>query len=233
MNKLKNTKDLEVEKGMTLIALVVTIVVMLILAGMTIVYTMSGNTGLFKRTKNATDTQEIANQEEQLQIYKQEVLYDGAGYATVDDYLNYICPPNGKPEDKRVNVTNIETIDDQNKYFTVDDTNVYSITELDGDLFLKYQGAPTDVTPNITSVDYAASSNKIAVQPQGTRLISTNTNYKYYIKSDKNGTYKLDAETGENIYVFKNLTAKTTYYVKVEVTTNKGTSSIEVELKTE
>ena len=56
-------------KGITLLALVVTIIVMLILAGITLNLTI-GNNGIFKRAENARDTWEIAQSKEQSEMDK-------------------------------------------------------------------------------------------------------------------------------------------------------------------
>ena len=70
MNKLKKQ-----EKGITLIALVVTIIVLLILAGVAISLTI-GNNGLFTRAENAANTWRKAEANEQTEMKNFEGLYD-------------------------------------------------------------------------------------------------------------------------------------------------------------
>ena len=218
------------EKGITLIALVVTIIIMLVLASITIGMAAFGNNPMFAHAKNAKAVQDQVNVLEQLEIYKQEVSVDCQGYCKISDFLTYICPSRGE---KKVNITSKQDIDEHNTYFTIDNKYVYSVTELDGELYLTYQGEPGEKGPVLESVDYAASASKIAVQPKGKRLITGNTKYKYYITSDKNAGYgSAKKETSENVYVFTSLTANKTYYIKIEVTTPDGTSAIETELKT-
>ena len=60
MNKIKSTK------GITLVALVVTIIILLILAGVTIA-TLTGNNGLLNKAKDAKIATEIADIKEQIQ----------------------------------------------------------------------------------------------------------------------------------------------------------------------
>ncbi len=64
--QLKNKKKVQSlkEKGITLIALVVTIIILLILAGVTLNMAMSGN-GLFSRARNAADKYKKAQEDEQ------------------------------------------------------------------------------------------------------------------------------------------------------------------------
>ena len=68
------------ENGITLIALVVTIIVLLILAGIAISLTI-GNNGLFVRAQNAANTWRKAEVNEQAEMENFEELYDN----TVND----------------------------------------------------------------------------------------------------------------------------------------------------
>ena len=61
------------ERGITLVALVITIIVLLILAGISIA-TLSGENGLFKRATDARNTSQNASKNEN---------------AALDTYLNY------------------------------------------------------------------------------------------------------------------------------------------------
>ncbi len=58
------------DKGITLVALVITVVVLLILAGITIFYVM-GDNGIFQKAKDAKEQTEVAIRKEQedLEIY--------------------------------------------------------------------------------------------------------------------------------------------------------------------
>ena len=58
--KKKNTRK---EQGITLIALVITIIILLILAGITI-SAITGDNGIIRNTKNAKEETEIANEKE-------------------------------------------------------------------------------------------------------------------------------------------------------------------------
>lgn len=61
------------QKGITLVALVITVVVMLILAGVAIAAVVDGN-GLFDRTKNAANRYEVSAEQEN-QLLKQLMNY--------------------------------------------------------------------------------------------------------------------------------------------------------------
>ena len=75
-------------RGITLIALVVTIIVLLILAGVAISLTV-GNNGLFRRAENAANTWQMAEQNEQSEM-------EQAG-EFIDDYANNITRVDGVP----------------------------------------------------------------------------------------------------------------------------------------
>ena len=77
-------KKLNKQKGITLIALVITIIVMLILVAVTI--SMAINGGLFEKAGKATgDTKNAMNAEQA--IANGQITIDGKTYASIDDYL--------------------------------------------------------------------------------------------------------------------------------------------------
>ena len=84
---MKNKKDLNLKRikknirGITLIALVVTIIIVLILAGVALSLTV-GDNGLFRRAQNAADTWQMAERNEQSEM-------EQAG-DFIDDYANNI-----------------------------------------------------------------------------------------------------------------------------------------------
>ena len=81
---MRATKEMNTNKGITLIALVITIIVMLILVGVTI--SMAVNGGLFDYAGKAVgDTNNAIKAEQELSNGKIQV--DGKWYASIDDYL--------------------------------------------------------------------------------------------------------------------------------------------------
>ena len=72
------------EKGITLIALVITIIVLLLLAGVAIA-TLSGENGLFARAKQAKQTQTESEMKEKLNLSIQELQVEKLTEATLDD----------------------------------------------------------------------------------------------------------------------------------------------------
>ena len=81
---MKETKEIRTNKGITLIALVITIIVMLILVGVTI--SMAVNGGLFDYAGKATgETKNALNAEQGLA--KGGIEVDGTWYNSIDEYL--------------------------------------------------------------------------------------------------------------------------------------------------
>ena len=76
-------------KGITLIALVVTIIVLLILAGVALSLTV-GENGLFRRAQNAADTWQMAEEKEQ-QILNQyeQMINTNINERTLVTLINY------------------------------------------------------------------------------------------------------------------------------------------------
>ena len=131
----------EKNKGITLIALIITIIVMLILVGVTI--SMAVNGGLFGYAgKAAKDTEEAKKKEEELAGGKIEI--DGLVYNSIDEYLNggfritsEIREENGeKYIDLTFSVVGVETgieyvfkLIDNNYYPDRDEDGLYEIAE--------------------------------------------------------------------------------------------------------
>ena len=93
--KLNNLRDKNLNKqtrrisGITLIALVVTIVVLLILAGITISLVFSEN-GIISKSKNAKEQTEISQVREQLELAKGPEYIEGKGKYNPDSYFERI-----------------------------------------------------------------------------------------------------------------------------------------------
>ena len=78
-------KKLNKQNGITLIALIITIIVMLILVAVTI--SMAINGGLFEKAGKATkDTKDAMNEEQALA--NGQIIIDGKTYASIDEYFN-------------------------------------------------------------------------------------------------------------------------------------------------
>ena len=113
-------KKLKKEKGITLVALVVTIVVLLILAGITIMYTM-GENSIFNKASEAKNKTEIAKWQERLEVAKGPVIIDGLGTFNPDKYFEYL--------------QNQEIIEDKDTDVTENEDGTYDVTTKPGYIF--------------------------------------------------------------------------------------------------
>ena len=90
------------ERGITLIALVVTIVVLLILAGITISLVFGSN-GVIQKAQDSKEQTEIGEMREKLEMAKVPVYADGNGSYKVQDYWDRI-ESEGLIADKTVDI---------------------------------------------------------------------------------------------------------------------------------
>ena len=81
---IKNTNETISNKAITLIALIITIIVLLILAGVTLNMVM-GENGIFGKANNAKNKTEVAQYEEELRICVLELQADAAANGTTFD----------------------------------------------------------------------------------------------------------------------------------------------------
>ena len=88
-NKKLNSQATRKTRGITLIALVVTIVVLLILAGITISLVFGSN-GVIKKAQEANENTKIAQVREQLELAKGPEYIEGNGKYNPDSYFERI-----------------------------------------------------------------------------------------------------------------------------------------------
>ena len=86
MKKLQNNR----QSGITLIALVITIIVLIILAGVAINLTL-GQNGLLNRTKEAREKYEIASAKEYIELKIDECIIEKGGDASLQDIIDYLA----------------------------------------------------------------------------------------------------------------------------------------------
>ena len=75
------------ERGITLIALIITIIVLLILAGVALA-TLTGDSGILSNADKAKEETLLANSRDQVQLAVQEALIKGNGTVTKENLVN-------------------------------------------------------------------------------------------------------------------------------------------------
>lgn len=116
MNKLRNNK------GITLIALIVSIIVLIILSGVA-VNTFLGDQGIVTKARNAAEAQRIAAITERMKIIGISRSAEDLKWEwTLDEYIDNLQGQEG------INITGIEKEDGNNKaYLTIDGKYEYLV----------------------------------------------------------------------------------------------------------
>ena len=138
------------ERGITLIALVVTIIILLILAGVTLNIALSDN-GLFGKAKKAAEEYEQAQSEEEdlinqfaTQMYSEYVGAEVAGYTLTQKEVSIQGATSGvgddNIDDKENKIAGVET--DGSQKFTTDTEMKWRVWDYDGNT-LRIIGDPT------------------------------------------------------------------------------------------
>ena len=200
-------------KGITLIALVVTIVVLLILAGITISLVFGSN-GVIQKAKDSKEQTEIGEMREKLEMAKVPVYADGNGSYKVQDYWNRI-ESEGLIADKTVDI-----IDNGD--------GTYEVTTTPGYVFEITVEPNKEIAENIIIGECIGKGENLSI---GIRVVKKTTNsieievvraegasnFKYSIKK-QGEEYGAAEEKIETRHVFSVLTQGGIYTIKVEAT---------------
>ena len=162
---MKNIKIKE-NKGITLISLVVTIILMIILAGISIVV-LFGERGIITRAKEQKVIQTKAEILDQLELEKTSVLnYDASLYTDLSTYLDHI---NGKVLGA-YKVTEIIEKEYENGVLVnakivVDGKYIYTAAQIENNVVINAEGYIEELDPQIDSfVVTNKTTNKIEVE---------------------------------------------------------------------
>ena len=153
---------LERKRGITLIALVITIITILILAGVSI-NSIIGKNGIVERAQTTGKIQTVASIKEALELEKGDLLVNSKT-VNLNNYLDQIS--NG---DKKYEISSKEIIDDKNAEIIVDDKYKFALKDTEeGDVEVTYQGvaASSDLSISAKSGTY--------VYPNGGTFTVTN-----------------------------------------------------------
>ena len=121
-------------RGITLIALVITIVIIMILAGVTINLVV-GNNNLFDKAKSTQKIQTVAGIKEALELEKVDIQVEGKK-VDLDTYLEQIST--GK---KNYNLSSKEKVDEKNAEIIVNDEYKFLVKDKEnGDVEIIYDG---------------------------------------------------------------------------------------------
>ena len=205
------------ERGITLIALVITIIVLIILAGVGINAIM-GEDGLISRAKRVKEEQKIAEITDKLELEKATLYVNEQGPITVGTYLEHI-KSKGIIEQE-----DIETISEVSSNITVEGKYIFLVEKEDNEnIKIEYLGAVGNITPKIKTLELTNTTNSIGARI--TAKYAENATYKYYIKAEETGEYEEIASINNSEYTFEGLNQNVKYYVKVEVINPQGSKA--------
>ena len=201
------------ESAITLIALVVTIVVLLILAGITISLVFGSN-GVIQKAQDSKEQTEIGEMREKLEMAKVPVYADGNGSYKVQDYWDRI-ESEGLIADKTVDI-----IDNGD--------GTYEVTTTPGYVFEITVEPNKEIAENIIIGECIGKGENLSI---GIRVVKKTTNsieievvraegasnFKYSIKK-QGEEYGVAEEKSETRHVFSGLTQGGIYTIKVEAT---------------
>ena len=119
-------------KGITIISLAVTVIILIILAGISI-NTIIGEDGVVESAKEQKILQTKTIILEELELAKGYIAREGKGYTDLEKYIDYI-------NEKGLNnykVTEIVNIDETNAKIIIDGQYVYILTQIGNDVIIK------------------------------------------------------------------------------------------------
>lgn len=225
----KKRNIIKKENGITLISLVVTIIILIVLAGIAINITV-GDNGIFTKAKEAKKQQEIVQITEKLELEKANLkLENYENRLTVESYLEWL------QKKGIINEENIkETGNDISKIIEIDEKYLYLIKQSDnGNIDVEYIAETGEILPQKGKIDIVSiTTNSIKIKVRSSSI--KNLEYKYYIKNESNDEkYELKETNNSNEYQYTNLLQNNKYSVMVEIQSQYIKETLEKAVETD
>ena len=222
----KCRKSYSVDEGITLIALVVTIVVLLILSGITI-RLVFGSNGVINKAQDANENTQIAKVREQLELAKGPEYIEGNGKYNPDSYFERI------QAEGIIGNKDTDVIDNGDGTYEVTTTPgyIFKITLVPSkdnveDIQIEHIGKVDG--PRIRNLTVSKTTNSITVEVETAN--AEGATYTYYYKKDGEVDWKKAEEIKEKTYTFSGLESNVIYNIKVRV--EKDGKAVEKEVST-
>ena len=208
----------EKNRGITLVAMVITIVILLILAGISI--SNLTNTGLLSKTKEAKLEAKRSQVIEwlNLKLMEEQATTENK---TEQQIIEATKENVEKSKEDLKKIGKVNSIEDVKTEEDGEKASPYFYVTLDNDVYkvenssVKYVGEQGKFPPVIKNLKLTNTTNSVTVEVTTSR--NNNGKYAYYIKGEKDKDYKLGKETKESTYKFEGLEQGIKYSVKVVV----------------
>ncbi len=231
----RNLSSIRRTKGITLIALVITIIVLLILAGVTIA-ALAGDNGILSRATDAREQTDIAEEKEKVALAAQAALIDNNGREILQQNLEKELE-NGFGKNK-YSVEEGENAGEQGYIVTITDTGRRYFVSKNGNV---EQMIPAPIVTHTINPDtQVAEGEKITItinataiegeitkitKPDGTSVEKTTTTtyeveengeYKFIVEQSNGGktTYIVEITNGKYVEKFSDIYNSTQQYTK-------------------
>ena len=217
MNKIvKNNK------GITIISLVVTIIISIILAGVSINLIL-GENGVLTKARNSQKTQDIARISELLELEKGQIGIENDLKASLEGYINQI-EKNGILNNK--DIVDPENIENGKCYIKMEGKYYYLLEQEGDNVKITYVERPLLLklvtTQKSNHIDVIANLYNENLE----ELNSDGAEYEYTIK-EEGKEYKETVKTSSKEYTYEGLEQNKKYCIKVKV--KKDGQKIEIE----
>ena len=211
-------------KGITLVALVITIIILLILAGVSI--QAITNTGLFENAKKAQEQSEISEDMETIKLENSSYTIEQTTSTEKKTFLEYL--------DEKGYIVNYENESKTIGTVTLNGRE-YEINTEEG-FTIKYIGKADGTAmlmPRFSKVEAVVEGSTIKVNVELKKSTEEGTKIKYSIqKENKTEIIKESEKISDLTYTFENLEMGQTYIITVQATNEYGTTNRKIKTRT-
>ena len=214
------------EKGITLIALVLTIIVLMILAAVGIA-TLTGDNGILTTAQEARETKKVADIEEQLKLAQlnSKIDKETGKKVSIENYIKEL-------ENAGLEIDYDDTTQEGIVSIIIEGKYIYEISQTEkGDIKYDSQGQVGKQKPKVVSIEILEKT-ETKIKVKVTTLRNNEGKLRYYIKEENAVDYALIEEQEGEEFTFDNLNPKKTYSkIKVEAKAPNGeTGYLEIEI---
>lgn len=212
------------KRGITLVALVITIIILLILAGVSI--QVITNTGLFENAKKAQEQSEISEDMETIKLENSSYTIEQTTSTEKKTFLEYL--------DEKGYIVNYENESKTIGTVTLNGRE-YEINTEEG-FTIKYIGKADGTAmlmPRFSKVEAVVEGSTIKVNVELKKSTEEGTKIKYSIqKENETEIIKESEKISDLTYTFENLEMGKTYIITVQATNEYGTTNRKIKTRT-